>query len=94
MKTSEPESLFHKVPSLQPTVLLSKTLTQVFPVNFHKFLKTFSQNTSRRLLSQVLLFINPPLKNTTPLFLAKPPFNLETVQAPTFRQFPLLVGFS
>ena len=31
--------------------------------------------------------INPPLKNTTPLFLAKPPplpLNLQTVQAPPF----------
>ena len=30
MKTSEPESLFHKVAGLQPTVLLKKTLNQVF----------------------------------------------------------------
>ena len=28
--------------------------------------------------------LNPPLKNTTPLFLAKPPLNQQTVQAPPF----------
>ena len=31
MKTSEPESLFHKVAGLQPTVFLKKILIQVFP---------------------------------------------------------------
>ena len=33
-----------------------------------------------------------PLKNT-PLFLARPPWNLQTVQAPFFRQSPLYIGF-
>ena len=31
---------------------------------------------------------NPPLKNTTSLFLAKPPLNQQTVQAPLFRHSP------
>ena len=32
--------------------------------------------------------LNPPLplRNTTPFFLAKPPLNQQTVQAPLFRQ--------
>ena len=30
-----------------------------------------------------------PLKNTTPLFLAKHPLNLQTVKAPLYRQSPL-----
>ena len=39
----EPESLFHKVAGLQPVVLLKNILQlKCFPVNFHKFLKTFS----------------------------------------------------
>ena len=39
----EPESLFHKVAGLQPAVLLKNILQlKCFPVNFHKFLKTFS----------------------------------------------------
>ena len=38
----------------------------------------------------------PPLKNTTRFFLAKPnpPLNLQTVQAPLFRQSPFCIGFS
>ena len=35
----------------------------------------------------------PPLKNTTPLFLSSLPLNLQTVQAPLFREFPLYIGF-
>ena len=34
-----------------------------------------------------------PLKNTTPLFLAKPHLNRQTVQVPLFRQSPLYIGF-
>ena len=37
--------------------------------------------------------INPPLKNTTSLVLAKPTLNLQTFQAPLFRQCPLFIGF-
>ena len=36
----------------------------------------------------------PPLKNNTPLFLAKTPFSLQTVQAPLFTQSPHYIGFS
>ena len=35
----------------------------------------------------------PPQKNTTPLFLAKPPLNWQTVQGPLFRHFPPLYWF-
>ena len=39
--------------------------------------------------------INPPSKTPLPLFLAKTPLNLQTVQAPLFRQFPpLYIDFS
>ena len=41
--------------------------------------------------------INPPLKKHHPFFLTKsplPPLNLQTVQAPFFRQCPLYFGFS
>ena len=34
------------------------------------------------------------LKNTLSLFFAKSPLNLQTVQAPLFRKFPLHIGFS
>ena len=37
--------------------------------------------------------INPPSKTPPPLFLAKPPLNQQTVQAPLFRQSPLYIGF-
>ena len=38
--------------------------------------------------------INPPLKNTTPLLIAKPPLNQQTVQAtPLFRQSPPIYWF-
>ena len=38
MKTSEPESLFHKVADLQFAVLLKKKLRLMcFPLNFNKF---------------------------------------------------------
>ena len=48
MKTSEPESLFHKVAGLQPAVLLKKILQlRCFPVNFHKFLKNVFHRTSQ-----------------------------------------------
>ena len=32
----------------------------------------------------VCVGVSSPLKNTTPVFFAKPPLNLQTVQAPTF----------
>ena len=32
----------------------------------------------------VCVRVSSPLKNTTPVFFAKPPLNLQTVQAPTF----------
>ena len=38
--------------------------------------------------------INPPLKNTIPLFLANPPLNQQTVQAPFLGNLPLYIGFS
>ena len=45
-KTSEPESLFHKVAGLQPAVLFKKRLRlRCFPVNSHKFLKNFFHRT-------------------------------------------------
>ena len=38
--------------------------------------------------------VSPPVpQKHYPLFLAKPPLNLQTVQAPLFRQAPLYVGF-
>ena len=37
--------------------------------------------------------INPPFKNCHPLFLDKPPLNLQTVQAPLFMQSLLFIGF-
>ena len=40
----------------------------------------------------VHLGINPPQKHH-PLFFAKPPLNLQTVQAPYSRQFPPLYSF-
>ena len=46
MKTSEPESLFHKVAGLEPAVLLKKdTPLRCFPVNFHTFLKNVFHRT-------------------------------------------------
>ena len=39
--------------------------------------------------------VSTPLPSKTPpLFLAKPPLNQQTVQAPPFRQSPLYIGFS
>ena len=35
-----------------------------------------------------------PLKNITPFFLPSPPLNLQTVQAPFYRQSPLEIVFS
>ena len=38
--------------------------------------------------------INPPPSETLPLFFAKPPpLNLQSVQAPSFRQFPPIYWF-
>ena len=46
IKTSEPESPFHKVAGLQPEVSFKKILRlRCFPVNFHKFLKNVFHRT-------------------------------------------------
>ena len=46
MKTTEPEFLFHNVAGLQPAALLKNIIRlRCFPVNFHKFLKTFFHRT-------------------------------------------------
>ena len=46
MKTSEPQSLFHKVAGLQPEVLFKKILRlRCLPMNFHKFLKNVFHRT-------------------------------------------------
>ena len=64
------------------------TLAQVFSFEFCQIFK--SKNTS----AIVCIRVSTPLKNTTPLFLAKPPLNLQTVQAlPLFRQPALYIGF-
>ena len=44
-------------------------------------------------ISQCALRYQPPSK-TPSLFFAKPPLNLQTVQAPFFKQFPLYIGLS
>ena len=43
--------------------------------------------------SQCTLGYQPPFKNTTPLFLAKPPLNLQTLQAPPFLGNSSCIGF-
>ena len=75
-------------------------------IRFHVFCVANIISLARLLILQLLILhsvhqgINsppPPLKNTTPLFLAKPPLNLQTVQAPPpppSRQSPQYIGFS
>ena len=42
----------------------------------------------------VCIGVSTPLKNTTSLFLAKPPLNCQTVQVPPFEAIPPLYWFS
>ena len=46
------------------------------------------------LLHSVHLGVNSPSKTSPPYFLRSVPLNLQTVQAPLFRQFPLYIKFS
>ena len=54
-KTSVPESLYNKVPGAAYNFTKKETLTQVFPVNFAKFLRNlFKQNTSGGMLLHIM----------------------------------------
>ena len=59
MKTSEPDSLFHKFAGPQTAVLLKNILRlRCFPVNFHQFLKNvFHRTPLGEVLFQVLLSV-------------------------------------
>ena len=59
------------------------TLAQVFSFEFCQIFK--SKNTS----AIVCIRVSTPLKNTTPLFLAKPPLNQQNFQAPLFKKSSL-----
>ena len=61
-KTPVPESLFNRVFSF----IKKETLKLVFPMNFTKFLRPFSQNTSGQML--LLVYIGCRLNNSRDIF--------------------------